>query len=510
MKKQLQIIILILIIFICIIFQLYNNIKITKINENFSTYETHRPFIWLYWETSTTTKPAYIDICLETVMHTCHADFDIYILNDRTIFDYLPSVRKDLNHLPINVKVNYYKYCLLEKYGGIWLDSDVIVMKNLLPLIHLLQNYNYIGMGGGYYYPTTWGMAARPNDILMTRCRVSCDRIFDNKIRIEIGQKLLSTEIQQLLDKKGTNSWSYHHYGSNKDKIVDNTILSFKPSANLKTDSLVFQCINLTASKERWQYIHQQALKANIAVERVNAINGSFLSKKQVRHYRTPRITNSSVGCYLSHLNIWKSALLKRTEIVAIIEDDVILTPNIRHNLDLLMQTELPSDWDILYLGCTRPCGKRISNGLLSVTNTNTKNKCNKRNAGMYAYIVRRRALPMIIRGCDTPPFFRMIDHQLCTLHANPLHVYVCDPPLVSHNFSIPSDRIVKKIYSQKYQQFAKTTTVVAADPSHDLCIPFHNIVAPKAMSYVKTLNRDQLLNDQIYLSKLYKTALME
>jgi GR25 family glycosyltransferase involved in LPS biosynthesis len=206
----------------------------------------------------------------------------------------------------------------------------------------------------------------------------------------------------------------------------------------------------------------------------------------------------------LSHLNTWKTALQQHTDI-AIIEDDIILTPNIRSNLDVIMQTELPSNWDILYLGCTRPCGKRISNSLLAVTSEYTKHKCHKQNAGAYAYIVRKKALPILIKGCHTPPFYKMVDHQMCTLHANPLNVYICNPPLVTHDFTIPSDRIKGKIYNQKYQTLATTTTLISADHSDNLYMPFQNVST--TLTHTKRMSRDQLLK-QNTISRLYKMAL--
>ena len=146
---------------------------------------------------------------------------------------------------------------------------------------------------------------------------------------------------------------------------------------------------------------------------------------------------------------------------------------------------------------------KRISNSLLAVTSEYTKHKCHKQNAGAYAYIVRKKALPILIKGCNNPPFYKMIDHQMCTLHANPLNVYICDPPLVTHDFNIPSDRIKGKIYNQNYQTLATTTTVISS--SEDLCIPFQN-VSP-SLTHAKFMSRDQLLK-QNKISRLYKTAL--
>lgn len=200
-----------------------------------SPVQKSRPFIWMYWETLPgKLKPAYIDLCLETVRSNCRDDFEIRVLDKSTITDYIPDVRRDLNSIPVPVKVDYYRYCLLEKYGGIWLDADIIVMRSLKPLIKLLTYHNYVGfgchfrdqkckqLGNGYPWPANWVMVSRPHDVLMTRCRIACERLFsDNGLAyfsyeqnyFRIGRQLLAAEIQQLLSEK-RRKWSYHHYDS--------------------------------------------------------------------------------------------------------------------------------------------------------------------------------------------------------------------------------------------------------------------------------------------------------
>ena len=46
---------------------------------------------------------------------------------------------RDLSFLSIPQKADYIRLSLLKKYGGIWLDSDIIVIKNLQPIIDKLK-----------------------------------------------------------------------------------------------------------------------------------------------------------------------------------------------------------------------------------------------------------------------------------------------------------------------------------------------------------------------------------
>ena len=93
---MLNIIILILLIFIIIyLFYIFNKsiehfdtINYSNINQN------QKPKIWMYWETLPgKTKPGYIDLCYESVLYNCSECFDIILLDEKTIYNYLPEIR---------------------------------------------------------------------------------------------------------------------------------------------------------------------------------------------------------------------------------------------------------------------------------------------------------------------------------------------------------------------------------------------------------------------------------
>ena len=97
--------------------------------------------IWLYWENkSGHEKPEYIQMCIDSVLRNCGKEFSVTILDENSVLNYLPSLRKDLNGLTIPQKADYIRLAILNKYGGIWLDSDIIVFKSLLPLVKKLKD----------------------------------------------------------------------------------------------------------------------------------------------------------------------------------------------------------------------------------------------------------------------------------------------------------------------------------------------------------------------------------
>jgi hypothetical protein len=143
---------------------------IPELNKNSKT-------IWMYWETLPgRNKPGYIDLCINSVKFNCSKCFNIIVLDNNTIYNYLPEIKTiDFSHLQLPQKVDYYRYALLEKYGGIWIDADILVIKCICPFYKRLKDHDYVGFGCGhdmktcqqtlygYSKPLNWFMISKPN-----------------------------------------------------------------------------------------------------------------------------------------------------------------------------------------------------------------------------------------------------------------------------------------------------------------------------------------------------------
>jgi hypothetical protein len=187
-----------------------------KFNEN------NKKNIWMYWENKNgTKKPSYIELCHKTIFKNCN-DFNIHLLDEKTIHNFLPNLRRDLdNKLSIPQKADYYRYQLLYTYGGIWLDSDIIVFKSLEPLMEKLDKYDYIGSGcndnncnkTGYPKPSNWMMISKKNTKFMKMCIDECDTILNSSKNInyhKLGRELLWKNINILK----CSGWDYYHLSS--------------------------------------------------------------------------------------------------------------------------------------------------------------------------------------------------------------------------------------------------------------------------------------------------------
>jgi hypothetical protein len=213
--------------------------------EQFVVNKTKYKNIWMYWENKPgKTKPVYLKLCFDTIFKNCDKNFTIHLLDEKTIYNYLPNLRKDLDEkLNIPQKADYYRLKLLEKYGGIWLDSDTIVLKDLTPIVDRLEKYDFVGMGCigrhnckcGFPNPSNWVMASRPNTSFMKSCIEMANYLLDNNDRTyfqikyhSIGRKLLSSVIENYIEM----GWKYYHYksaclerDSNGDKFTNNRLL---------------------------------------------------------------------------------------------------------------------------------------------------------------------------------------------------------------------------------------------------------------------------------------------
>ncbi len=193
--------------------------------------------IWMYWETMPNkTKPGYIDLCINSVKHNCSKCFDIRVLDNNTIYDYLPELKNiDLTGLNLPQKVDYYRYCLLEKYGGVWIDADILVLKCICPFYNNLENNDYVGFGcgtdtktckktlNGYSNPTNWFMISKDNTkyikCIKKRAEDKINKSILSGIKLpyhDIGKVILNECYNELNDSKIStdNNFKYHHISS--------------------------------------------------------------------------------------------------------------------------------------------------------------------------------------------------------------------------------------------------------------------------------------------------------
>lgn len=170
--------------------------------------------VWLYWQTpENKNKPDYIDLCHQTIFHHLDDCCDIVILNDKNISQYLTDIHQ--NYWEINVlahKADYIRAKILYKYGGLWLDSDIIALnkEDFITLFNYLDKYDFVGfVKNRKNHPVIWAFLANKESKLVGEWIFEVEKLLDNKTMFnwtEIGDSILF----KLLKNKNAEYYKYH------------------------------------------------------------------------------------------------------------------------------------------------------------------------------------------------------------------------------------------------------------------------------------------------------------
>lgn len=119
-------------------------------------------------------------------------------------------------------------------------------------------------------------------------------------------------------------------------------------------------CINLNRRTDRWQAVQKELSKHGIKATRFEALDGYELSFKHIptvsmekKKFYFPgddQINTREAGLIFSHKMILLDAIAHGYNNILILEDDIVFKDNFAQMFDTAVK-ELPSDWDMFYLG---------------------------------------------------------------------------------------------------------------------------------------------------------------
>jgi hypothetical protein len=209
------------------------NLSNMKISKKYEPIKMEK-YIWVYWENIKTDKhPTFIKLCIDS-MKKHYGKYNLIILNEKNIHKYLPDLRKDFDNLLIAQKVDYYRIALLYKYGGIWIDADVIAINDIKPVFDKLEEgYDYVGFGctgsqcdNGYFRPSNWVLSSRPNGILMKVCLDKLNEKLDNRNNKDTQTDESYHDYGKIIIWKSLEDlkpfgYDYYHFKSDRDGTRD-------------------------------------------------------------------------------------------------------------------------------------------------------------------------------------------------------------------------------------------------------------------------------------------------
>jgi len=119
-----------------------------------------------------------------------------------------------------------------------------------------------------------------------------------------------------------------------------------KSSQNSIFNTLVDETyiINLERRKDRMSHMSLEMKRLGIPYKRFDAIDGEKLEEKTI-------INKSTVATIRSHIGVIKNASKNGYNKIAVFEDDIIFCDDFESRFKYYLEN-IPTDWDIMYLGC--------------------------------------------------------------------------------------------------------------------------------------------------------------
>lgn len=201
--------------------------------------------VWLYWEGE---LPQWIEQCRNTVF--AHAP-KVQLIGAES-FKAIRDCDKDINldSLCIAHRADFIRSYLLAKYGGLWVDSDCVVIHSLLPLLQLAQESDFIGYRERGGYVSNNFMAAKQNSKIANayyKCVCAILRSGEKIEWLTLGSTALRATIKQCnipwheldVEKIQPICWSnpsaYFIKASDEEheKRLNNTSYCYMLSANM-------------------------------------------------------------------------------------------------------------------------------------------------------------------------------------------------------------------------------------------------------------------------------------
>lgn len=205
--------------------------------------------------------------------------------------------------------------------------------------------------------------------------------------------------------------------------------------------------VSLARRPDRWDMAERNLLGRGVPrLIKAPAVDGQTLTEAQFQALLADptapgrplddylQLTRPAIGCYLSHLAIWKRFLASGAERILIMEDDAVFAAGYAPDRARSLLETLPPDADLVLLGGT------IMDGLGEPTANPSLIRAYYFN-GTFGYLLTRQGarklLPLLV------PLRTHIDNQISqelVRNRDELHVYCAEPRLFEHDFSVWSD----------------------------------------------------------------------
>lgn len=164
--------------------------------------------IYLYWVGNEYTLISILRILIY-IHSTNGIGYKVILITDENIKDYVSNIPHYFNNLHPAHKADFVRVNVICDYGGIWLDSDTLVLDSLDSLFDIIDNNNGFFIKEGNHILINGIFGSRANTQLMIKWRLELMTKLDNK-QGEIHWTEIGNEMLQNIFK--TNKSLYDEY----------------------------------------------------------------------------------------------------------------------------------------------------------------------------------------------------------------------------------------------------------------------------------------------------------
>ena len=230
-------------------------------------------------------------------------NYKVYFVNSNNLYNYIDFIPLFFNKMKVNHKSDYIRYKLIYKYGGIWLDSDTIVMSDLRSLFAIFKNKDGFFMKENNKIIFSGVFGSKPETELLNKVIFEIDRILSRKKHnlnwSDIGPELL-TKIYRKNKYLFSNYTIYDGLDNMYPVNWDNCVSEFveKPYNNYKNLIRQFQPLIVIVNsvyKKLEDMSIDQILNSNIPINYF--LNNSF---KNVNFQINSKKLNKTFNCFIA------------------------------------------------------------------------------------------------------------------------------------------------------------------------------------------------------------------
>jgi glycosyl transferase family 25 len=115
--------------------------------------------------------------------------------------------------------------------------------------------------------------------------------------------------------------------------------------------------INLDKSTDRMVKVSKRLSELGIAFERISAVYGADLSQEEIDKYYCPELNKKNyrrplglgeIGCYISHIKVWKAIIDRKLSCALILEDDIMIDESLGQLIKAISKSS--SSFDVVKL----------------------------------------------------------------------------------------------------------------------------------------------------------------